>query len=197
MRNRLYDFLRVLVNIYVKVFVRYLVKGEENIPQTGSAIICANHIHLFDPLAIGVNTPRYMFFMAKKDLFKSKLGNWFFTKLGAIPVSRDCNDAYSLKKALEVINKGELLGIFPEGTREKGSGALEYKPGVSMLAVRTSTPVIPVYINGSYKLFSKLSVNIGTPIDLSEYKGKKLSTDEYTIIANDIIAKSVLSLKEN
>lgn len=196
MKNRIYDFIRLLTSIYFKFFIKFSAKGAQNIPTEGGVIICANHVHLFDPLAVGINTPRNIYFMAKKDLFKSKFGNWFFTKLQAIPVSRDGNDALSLKKALEVINKGEVLGIFPEGTREKDGVVLEYKPGISMLATRTSTPVVPVYIDGKYKLFSELKVNIGKPIDLSEYNGRKLTTDEYTFIANDIIAKTVLSLKE-
>ncbi len=190
----MYNFIKNVVVLYMKVFMKISVQGKENIPQSGGAILCANHVHLLDPFSVGMNTKRVVNFMAKKDLFKGWFGQWFFSRLHAIPVNRDGNDAYSLKRALKVIDSQELLGIFPEGTREKGE-VLSFKPGVSMLSVRTKTPLIPIYIEGNYKIFSKLNVIIGKPIDLSEYYGKKLSVADYEYIANEIIEKNIMSLK--
>ncbi len=191
----MYKFVKGILSVYMHLFLKIKVSGAENIPSEGGAIICANHIHLLDPFAVGINTKRVISFMAKKDIFKNKLSAWFFTKLHAIPVNRDGNDAYALKKALGVINSQELLGIFPEGTREKDGKTLKFKPGVSMLSIKTKTPLIPVFIEGNYKPFSTLSVNIGSPIDLSAYYDKKLSADDYGFIANNIIEKEILSLK--
>ncbi len=191
----MYKLVKGILSVYIHLFLKLKVSGAENIPSEGGGIICANHIHLLDPFAVGINTKRVISFMAKKEIFKSKIGAWFFTKLHAIPVNRDGNDAYSLKKALGVINSNELLGIFPEGTREKEGKTLKFKPGVSMLSIKTQTPLIPVFIEGSYKPFSTLCVTIGSPIDLSDYYGKKLSADEYSFIANNIIENEILSLK--
>lgn len=153
-------------------------------------------MHLLDPAAISICTNHKIVFMAKKDIFKSAFGKWFFSKLGAIPVSRDGNDSYSLKKALQTIMEKKVLAIFPEGTREKNTKRIEFKPGVSMLAIKTDTPLIPIYLKGSYKLFAKLDIVVGGPIDLSEYKGKKLTTQDYSYIANHIIAEEIFRLKD-
>ena len=123
----MYKFVKGILSVYMHLFLKIKVSGAENIPSEGGAIICANHIHLLDPFAVGINTKRVISFMAKKDIFKSKLSAWFFTKLHAIPVNRDGNDAYALKKALGVINSQELLGIFPEGTREKDGKTLDIR----------------------------------------------------------------------
>lgn len=191
----MYRFCRALGAFWLKVFKRYELIGKENIPSEGSAVICANHIHLFDPLAIGIATKRIVTFMAKSDLYKKKIGKWFFTKLRTIPVNRDGNDLYSMKKALEVIKGGELLGIFPEGTREKGT-VLPFKAGAAMMALRTATPVIPVYIEGDYRIFRRVTVVIGERLDMSEYEGRKLSTEDYERIALEVIQPAVFALKE-
>lgn len=192
----MYRFCRALGAVWLKVFKRFEVSGKENIPSSGAAVICANHIHLFDPLAIGICTKRIITFMAKSDLYKSKAGKWFFTKLRTIPVNRDGNDLYSMKKALETIRNSELLGIFPEGTREKEGKVLDFKPGAAMLALKTSTPVIPVYIEGDYRIFRKVKLVIGEPLDLSEYQGRKLTNEDYAHVASEVIAPAIFELKE-
>ncbi len=192
----MYKLVRAIGRLYLRIIVGFSCKGQENIPVEGPAIICSNHIHLFDPLSICVCTKRIITYLAKKELFASKISKWFFSSCYAIPVSRDGNDAYSLKKSLEVIKKNELLGLFPEGTREKDAIALKFKAGVSMLATKTEVPVIPVFISGSYRFNGKLKVIIGKAIDLREYYGKKLTSQEYSYISNEIVAKKIFELKE-
>ncbi len=192
----MYKLVRAIGSLYLKIFVGFTCKGKDNIPKDGSAIICSNHIHLFDPLSIGICTRRVIIFLAKKELFSSKISKWFFGSCHAIPVGRDGNDAYSLKKSLAVIKGNGLLGIFPEGTRERDAKAMQFKAGVGMLATKSQVPVIPVYISGSYKLNGKLKVIIGKAIDLKEYYGRKLTSQEYSFISNEIVAKKIFELKE-
>ncbi len=188
--------MRAVAFIYYKLLHITEIVGRENIPSATPFIICANHMHLLDPAVISLCTKEKIVFLAKKEIFSSRFSRWFFNKIGCIPVSRDGNDSYSLKKALQAIKDKKVLGIFPEGTREKEASRLEFKPGVSMLAIKTGTPLIPVFLHGSHRPFRRLKVIIGPPIDLSAYSGHKLTGEDFKYIANHIIAEKIFGLKD-
>ena len=147
--------------------------GEENIPD-GPCILCGNHINALDaPVAI-VCMKRKVCFMAKEELFKSKFIKYVGGEvLGVFPVKRDSQDIEAIKKALSVIKKGDILGIFPEGTRNGMAKNAKIKNGAAFFAVKTGVPIIPVGIQGSFKPFSKVKFNFGKPLDFSQYKSKK------------------------
>ncbi|MFA0815658.1 MAG: lysophospholipid acyltransferase family protein [Anaerofustis sp.] len=190
----LYKFSRICVAIYVALFHRFKIIGKEHIPINGRVIICANHQHLIDPMLVAICTRRIICFMAKKELFEGAFG-FLIKRLKAIPVNRDGNDSYSLKLALSVLKKDGVLGIFPEGTRiVNRTNAPKFKSGVAMLAIKTKTPIIPIYIEGSYKPFGKLTAVVGEAYELSEYYDRKLSSEEYAEISNHRIARSILDL---
>ena len=218
----LYRFLRGLAHLYFKIFLRYEVKGKENIPREGGAVICANHIHLLDPAAIAVNTERTVSFLAKKELYGNRFNIWFFGKLNAIPIQRDGTDALGALKAMRVLKSGGILGIFPEGTRERNRGLMEFKGGAAMLAVKTKVPIVPVYIQGRYSPFAKLSVLFGEAIPAGfiaekrripqehssqeqspqeqssqELSSQELSSQELSDEINREIANRILALKES
>ena len=92
----------------------------------------------------------------------------------------------ALKASFKTLNDGEVLGIFPTGTREKKNPNAPVKPGVVLIALKTGVPVIPVHIAASYRLFSKVTVNVGDAVDLSKYEGRKLTCDERTEAAEYI-----------
>jgi 1-acyl-sn-glycerol-3-phosphate acyltransferase len=123
--------------------------GEENIPLEGGLIVAPNHISFADPPAVACGTKRrQMRFMAKEELFKGWLGT-LITSLGAFPVKRGEGDTESIRKAISVLEGGEALLIFPEGTRGDGVTMLPVNRGVTMLAKRTNAKVLPVGIIGT------------------------------------------------
>lgn len=188
-----YKIVRGLVRVFISLFYRFKIIGKENISNEGRLIICANHKHVFDPLFVAVCTRRIIHFMAKKELFQGFFG-LLIKSFRAIPVNRDGNDSYSLKRALQSLKDGNILGLFPEGTRSEGE-RLKFKPGVSMLSIKTKTKIVPIYIEGNYKIFSKVTAVVGKAYELTEYYGKKLTSDDYAKIANDEIAESITNLK--
>ena len=191
-----FNIARILSKICVKFFFFLKIKGKENIPLKGKIIICCNHQKIIDPAFIVSCTKRHIAFLSKQELYNNRLIRFFMNKCGTIPVNRDGHDLQSMKQSLAVLSNGGVLGIFPQGTRSK-DGEKEFKPGVSMLAIRTQTPLIPIHIIGNYKLFRRMSVVIGKPITLEKYSGQKLTTEEYSRIANEEIAHSLLSLGKN
>lgn len=142
-------------------------KGMENIPEDGAAIVFGNHESFCDPIAIDCLIHRKVWYMAKKELFKNKLFTWALNGLGAFPVMRDKGDMEAVRRALEVLNKGNLFGIFPSGSRAfKGEPA--FKEGVSFIAMRAHVPLIPVYIEGRARWFHPWHLTFGPAIDLSD-----------------------------
>lgn len=115
----MYKALRVLAVMLVRICFRFSVSGRENIPASG-AVLVSNHASMFDPVVLGVAVPRPIHFMGKAELFRNRISNWFFRKLHAFPVRRGEFDRGAIRSALEVLDRGQLLGIFPEGTRNRG-----------------------------------------------------------------------------
>lgn len=124
--------------------------GEENIPPSGPLIVAPVHVSYLDPPAVACGTKRRQLrFMAKEELFKGVMGK-LITSLGAFPVKRGESDTESIRKAIAVLESGEALLIFPEGTRGDGKTMLPINRGVTMLAKRTNAPVLPVGIVGTH-----------------------------------------------
>ncbi|MDF2713315.1 MAG: plsC [Paenibacillus sp.] len=161
--TKLYRFGRWVCRVYFKTFYRIEASGQENIPSEGAVILCSNHISTLDPPLVGTPLERKVFFMAKAELFKIPLFGPLIAGLGAFPVKRGGVSKESIRHALQLLGDGGVLGIFPEGTRGGGMG----KKGAASLAVRSGATVIPVAIIGKYKLFGKLKVVYGKPVDLS------------------------------
>ena len=165
-------FRTIIVKIFYIMFhtIRKTeVVGKENVPKDGAAILCENHIHVLDSVSIVAHTKRMMYIIAKEELFKSKIGNWFFKKVGAFPVSRGTGDVEAIETANKHLQNGDLLLIFPEGTRHGLDKGLKFKKGAAYMALQNKAPVIPIGVVGEFKPFTKIKINIGKPIDISEY----------------------------
>ena len=119
---------------------------------------------------------------------------WIEKPFGLIRVDRNkTQDIESMKKSLKVLKDGEILGIFPEGTRNGLAKNVEVKSGVAYFTVKTGVKVIPVGINGNFKLFSKVTYNIGQPMDFSEYFGRKPNKEDLDNITN-VIMDTIIKL---
>jgi 1-acyl-sn-glycerol-3-phosphate acyltransferase len=162
------------------------VKNADKIPSDGACMVCLNHISLFDPIVILSCIRRPIRFISKQELMKIPVIGSALKYMNVIPIKRGSGDMGALKASFKTLNDGEVLGIFPTGTREKKNPNAPVKPGVVLIALKTGVPVIPVHIDASYRLFSKVTVNVGDAVDLSKYEGRKLTCDERTEAAEYI-----------
>lgn len=184
-----YSFTKGVVTIIFNIFYRIEINGVENIPKEGRLIICSNHISLRDPIILAIVVPRQLFFMAKKELFKNELLKLLFKNLGAFPVNRDKSDLTAIKNSIKVLNNNNVLGLFPEGTRVKEKKISNAMPGIAMISLKAKAPIVPIYINTNYNLFSKIKISIGQPIVFDDWNGKKKSGEEYKELSEKVMEK--------
>ncbi|WHH59464.1 lysophospholipid acyltransferase family protein [Petroclostridium sp. X23] len=192
-----YSIVKWIIKTAAGVLYRMDIKGIKNIPTEGACIICFNHKSTFDPPIIGVFMPRQLVFMAKEELFKVPLLGSIINALGAFPVKRGMGDITAIKKSIAILNEGKVLAMYPEGTRNKNGEVGAAKPGVALIATKAKVPVIPVGVTGAYKLFSKITINIGHPLYYDEYFDHKLSMEQLQSISNNIMNHIRMLMEEN
>ena len=185
-----YTILKILLRVPFKLWYNPKIFGANNIPKTGSLIICANHKHVMDQCPIIISTKRMVHYLAKKEYFDGKFA-WFFKAAGCIPVNRSIKDKVASERAINLLKQGYAIGLFPEGTRNKTKEfLLPFKFGAVSMAQKTDAYILPVGITGDYKFRSKnLIIRIGKP-----FKVNKMSLEE----ANHKLKDEISSLmKQN
>lgn len=163
--------------IYAVLFPVKVI-GRENIPARGGVLLCGNHTSNLDPMTMGIFIERKVNYMAKAELFEVPVLGWLIRQLGAFPVKRGGVSKESIKTALNLLRSGQVMGIFPEGTRNNDSGIA--KKGAATFALRSGAAVVPAAIIGHYKPFRRMNVVYGAPIDLSRFDGSSDSAEEVT-----------------
>ncbi|NLX03222.1 MAG: 1-acyl-sn-glycerol-3-phosphate acyltransferase [Syntrophomonadaceae bacterium] len=163
------------------VFLGLKKEGIDKIPRKGAVIVASNHMSNWDPIMVGISLPRPVYFMAKVELFNNKILGKLLTALHAFPVKRGAADRKAIRQALQVLEEGKVLGIFPEGARKKVLPGAQVQSGVALLALKSGAPVIPVACIGTDKAFPlgwfrPLLVKVGEPVDLDKYRGQKISS---------------------
>lgn len=188
-------FVRRIVKFVLSSLYRiaYRIKINGQVPEEGAYILCCNHINYLDAAALVLFNKRKLNFVAKEDLFTHGILMWLGHLFDVIPIKRDMQDIEAMKRCLKVLKSGELLGIFPEGTRKGMEKNLKAKNGAAYMAIKSKAKVIPVGIHGSFKPFTKVYVNYGQPLDLSGYTKENL--DEVTKLIMDNII--MLTKKED
>jgi 1-acyl-sn-glycerol-3-phosphate acyltransferase len=182
-------FFKFIIKIYYKVFYGVKVHNKEKLPLDRPVLICANHLNAQDPFVIGTNLKPEIKIMAKKELFKYRIVAWFLKVNGAFPVDREANDISAIKMSLSILKSGTTMMLFPEGTRNKTNTPLESKPGVAMIAVKAKVPIVPVTLVSDYKFFKTMHITVGDPIYLDDYYGRRVTSEEYQEIAQNIVDK--------
>lgn len=182
MKQKFFAALVKVIIFIVRPFFAMLYpvkfKGQDNIPETGAFMLCANHVSALDPVMMVLFLKRKIRFMAKKELFKNGIVAGVIREVGAFPIDRGHADLGAVREAIKVLTSGGGLGIFPQGTRSADNQRMQLHGGAALIVQRAGSPVIPVYIDGPYKLFRRIEIRIGRAIDLSEF-GRK--TDGATI----------------
>ncbi|GLZ39208.1 lysophospholipid acyltransferase family protein [Actinokineospora sp. NBRC 105648] len=178
---------RVLLGPILHVFFRPRIEGLENIPAEGGALLASNHLAVSDSFFLPLKVRRRVTFPAKLEYFtapgvKGRLKKWFFTGVGQIPIDRSSGSAAqaALDTGVRLLREGNLMGIYPEGTRSPDGRLYKGKTGVARIALEAGVPVVPVAMFGTDKanpIGSKMwrpypiRIKVGKPLDFSRYEG--------------------------
>jgi len=171
----------------LKTLFRPWVEGLENIPEEGGAILASNHLSFSDSFFLPLELRRRLTFLAKGDYFtgrglKGKLTAAFFRGINQVPIDRSGGRASeaALKKGVEILTRGELLGIYPEGTRSPDGRLYRGRTGIARMALEAGVPVIPVAMINTFDIqppgqviprIMRVGIRIGKPLDFSRYAG--------------------------
>ncbi len=186
-------FVRLLCHI----LLRWTVSGREQVPDEGSLLLVANHVHLADPALLTLAFPRGITFMAKEELFNYPLLGRLLRDAGILPVARSGDLQQKrdvMRQAEEVLMRGQVLALFPEGKRSPSGVLLQGKPGAAVLAIRTRSPLIPVVVEGTEQIRGnwwwlrrpKVRISIGTPFSL-QGAGGRMARSESTRLTSEIM----------
>lgn len=194
-----YRILKIVLYAFLKVFYGLEVAGLENIPEKGGFIMAVNHVSYLDPPVIGAVSPRRVRFMAREGLFKIPLFRTFI-RIFSFPVRRGKPRPSEIKEAVQRLKKGELIIVFPEGSRSVDGEFLGAKRGLSVIAAMSRVPVVPVFIKGTEKALpvgarllrpAKINVVFGSPLVMYKQETEKQFQER---INRDII-KEINDLK--
>ena len=189
-----YILYKTLVNTLRPLFhllYRPTYVGRDNIPKSGSVILAGNHTKAMDAALMLGGPSRVVHMMAKKELFNNIILNKFFRSMACIRVDRSIHDNNAKSEAIDVLNNGDVLGIFPEGTTNKTKEILlPFKYGAVSFAKKTNSYIVPFAITGKYKIFRKsIKIEYGKPYkvvgDLENENKKLMNKVEKLIIGSD------------
>lgn len=195
---RVYQFSTRLFKLYLLFWHRLSIRGAENIPDHGGVLVASNHASFIDPPAVGVGyRKRPVHFMARDTLWKPGFLNWWMTKVGCIPVARGTGDSRALKLTIKALKEGQVVSLFPEGTRTETGELQEAKGGVGFIVKKSGCTVVPAYISGTYKAFPKGAKWI-KPLKVSIFYGKPITQEEIAELGEgrevyDQIAELIMS----
>ena len=187
----LYHGLRYVAIVLLNIIVRLRVRGLANVPKQGAFIIASNHLAWTDIPFIPLYLRRKVVYMAKEEYYMSRLA-WLVRFMGAFPVKRGEGDRQALRAGEEQLKKGNILVIFPEGTRSRSRTMAKAHSGMGMIALRSGVPVVPVAIWGSEKAFKKfrplVTISYGEPM-LLKPKGKKITREDIDEATEQVMRK--------
>lgn len=184
--NRFRCFVKKLATFFIKLFYPYKVYGKENLPKGRCVIVC-NHYRVIDAVPFLRLTKGKVYFLVKKESFKGKFGSKFLLNYGCIPVDRENIQLKTIMSCIKVLKEEYPLVVFPEGTRNRTGEELQpIKGGAVVFATRTNSPVIPAMFDHKERFWRKSRLIIGKPVDLSEYDGKKLSSEDIDVITEKL-----------
>jgi 1-acyl-sn-glycerol-3-phosphate acyltransferase len=185
----LYPLTRIVLGTLARLIFRPVIEGRENIPRTGPLLIASNHLSFIDSFVIPLAAPRRVLFLAKSEYFtghgiQGVVKRWLITAVGAVPIQRGTAGAAqeALDSALEVLERGQAFGIYPEGTRSRDGRLYRGHTGVAWLALTAGCRVVPVALQGTQDIqpvgsriprIRKITIRFGKPLDFSHLQDAK------------------------
>lgn len=185
----LYNFVKyIILGPWVRILYRPRVLNKKFVPKVGAAILASNHVSFSDSIFLPLVVRRRITFLAKSEYFTSPgikgfISKMFFSGVGQVPIDRSGGRAAeaAINTALGILGRGELLGIYPEGTRSPDGRLYRGRTGMARMAIEAGVPVVPVAMIGTYEIqptgqvfpkLGKITIAFGEPIDLSEFKDR-------------------------
>ena len=196
MSTIVYGILWVLCRSLSRLFLRYRTNGIENIPRTGGVLIAANHASYSDIPLLGCGIRRRLFYLGRANLFPNPVVNWILRSLGWIPLRPERWDRKAFQQAVDLLNAGNAVVIFPEGTRTPDGNLQPGKPGIGMIVAEAQCPVIPVYLDGTFQVLPMgatwlrlhpVAVKFGTAIDFRSDIGRLEGKELYKHISQTVM----------
>lgn len=165
-----YEFARHVCKAFIYVAFHYKIEGLENLPKDEGFILCSNHRSYLDPIFLGLRVRRQITFMAKEELFQVKVLGPIIRKLGAFPIARGKGDTGAVDFAIETVKNGNVLMLFPEGTRSKTGELLKLKSGVVVIAGQSQGTIVPsvIMFEGKLRFRRRVTVRYGKPVSYRE-----------------------------
>ena len=193
----------VVLGPLLRLVFRPRIEGLENIPEEGAAIVAGNHLSFSDHFVMPAILPRRITFLAKAEYFtgpglKGRLTAAFFHSVGQIPVDRSGKGAgqAAIDEGLGVLRKGELLGIYPEGTRSHDGRLYKGRVGVAAMALGAGVPVVPCAMVGTFELqppgrkvprVGRVTIRFGEPLEFSRFAGMEKERTALRAVTDEII----------
>jgi len=199
-----YRLTRVFSRLFFSVWNRFESHGSEHLPPTGGCVIASNHASFLDPPVIGVGLPaRMVRFLGRDTLYRSRFMRWYLPAIGVVPLDRSRGDIGALRKAIQLLKGGEVLGLFPEGTRTTDGQLQPPKGGIGFLIAKAGVPVVPAYVDGTFQAFprdtrrikpAQIRVFYGPPIQPAEVAALAEQDDGYLKIGQ-LVMDRIAALK--
>jgi len=190
-----YVIVRLIVVIWCRLWLGLKVYGKENLPNEGAFVLAPTHRSNLDIPIVAAVSSRRLRYMGKNSLWKFRPAGHFFSALGGFPVTRGTADLEALKRCVEVLQRGEPLVLFPEGTRRSGPFVTDLFDGAAFVAVKTGVPIVPVGIAGTEEAMKKgkrtirrghCVMVIGAPIRETVFESRRATRDEMNAITESL-----------
>jgi 1-acyl-sn-glycerol-3-phosphate acyltransferase len=187
---RLYRTLKRVLPSIANPYFHVHCEGLENVPATEPAVLACNHLSFIDSIVLPLNVPRPVYFLGKADYWDSWKTRWFFQGTGVVPIQRGGGEASenALRTGVEILSRGELLGIYPEGTRSPDGRLYRGKTGPARMALEADVPIVPCAVLGTNEAMptgtyrprrESITVRYGRPLDLSRFRDRR--TDPFVL----------------
>ncbi len=185
-RSLLWKIIQIIARIWTTLMFDLKTYGRNNVPAKGGVLLAANHQSYLDPVLVSVHLKRPVSFMAKYQLFENPRFAWFIRQLHAFPVRQGEGDIAAVKESIRRLNEGEVLNIYPEGTRTLDGEIRPMEKGIALVIRKARVPVIPVTIDGSFeswpkgsKMFHRHPIRIiyGKPMHMDKMKGDQIVSE--------------------
>jgi dolichyl-phosphate beta-glucosyltransferase len=195
---------RAIFRTIFGTYYRFECHGRDSVPKQGGLLLVSNHASNLDPPLLGAAMRRPVHYMAKRELFELPILGPMLRSVNAHPVKRGTADRAAIRESLDLLRRGEIVVVFPEGTRTSDGELQQGKPGVSMIAAQAGVPCLPVYIDGTFRSMprgckfprpGRLKVTFGEPFDLPS-AGDGQSTKTYFQDCADRMMERIAALKK-